>query len=689
MTKPFTELGLSNAALKAVDKLGYIDPTPVQEQAIPLVLEGHDVCAAAATGTGKTAAFLLPTLSTLDHAVHKDRKLSGPLMLVVTPTRELAQQIGEVCSVISRQTKHRQCTVYGGSKYGPQIKKLNSGCDILIATPGRLIDLVERGVADLSDIDVLVIDEADRLLDMGFWPSMEQIIAQTPQNRQTLLFSATLDRRVMNSVKPILKDPVMVEIAHRGETAKTVEQYILPITNKKKPELLKAVLDEKGADRVIVFCRTKNRTEECMQDLRDAGFYAESIHSNKSQGKRRRALERFADGEVNILVATDVLARGIDVESVDYVVNFDLPDMAEDYVHRIGRTGRAGERGFAVSFVTRETRGILRDIEKLIGRDIPLMRLETYETDPSILEGGKQKKKKKHVRARDVERARAHNEEKKERAEAKAGKAKSYRKSAEAPIDPRAAKAETQDEFLSEFSGLGGWGSDTRTAKLARGKGEGEGRKRDEGGKNKGKGKAAGKGDRKGAGKGRDEYRGGKRGGDRDDKRGGKRGGYDRDRRSGDRRRNDEGFEKFRDGGRGGRGGSQRNGYRGYDDRDFDGRRGHNGRGGRSGNGYGYGSDQRGRNNRGGRGYGERSFDGRDGNRGYDRSNRDWNDGERGRRGGDHGRANGGKKAYAGKGNGGTYNRNRKGSTNRNHSGNGYGSRSNASRKRNGSNKRW
>ncbi len=382
MTK-FTDLGLSSGALSAIERLGYENPTPVQEQAIPHILEGRDIIAAASTGTGKTAAFLLPLLSILPRVKGRNR---APRVLVVSPTRELAQQIARTCMQISRKTGHFTTTVFGGTPYGPQIKELRGGTDILIATPGRLNDLMDRGVVDLSMINALVLDEADRMLDMGFLPAVTTIVDQTPETRQTLLFSATIDQSIQKNLGSLLKDPAVVEIARNGETAKTVEQYMMPIPNHLKPELLAAVLEEKGSDRVIVFARTKFRTEDCAEDLRRAGYSAESIHSDKSQGQRRRALDNFRRGKTSILVATDVLARGIDVPDVDHVINFDLPDMSEDYVHRIGRTGRAGEQGYAISFVTRESRRTLRDIEKLIDKEIPFMGLENYELDPTMLD---------------------------------------------------------------------------------------------------------------------------------------------------------------------------------------------------------------------------------------------------------------------------------------------------------------
>ena len=386
----FDDLGLSGQALQAVAQLGYSTPTPVQEQAIPKVLEGRDLIAAAKTGTGKTAAFSLPTMDKLGHA--KGNK--GPLMLVVTPTRELAEQIGEVCGTIAKNTHHRILTVVGGVSYNPQIQALNRGIDVLIATPGRLVDLMDQGAAHLSSVEVLVLDEADRMLDMGFWPAMRKIIGATPQNRQTLLFSATIDRTIMNTAGKLLHDPAMVEIAHKGETADTVEQYVMHVQQAVKPELLKGLMKERGHRRVIVFCRTRSRADATCRRLKKVGYSVEAIHSSRSQNQRRRALENFANGTTDVLVATDVLARGIDVEEVEYVVNYDLPTQPEDYVHRIGRTGRAGEEGFAISFVTRETMKTLKEIEKLIGKDIPFTTIEGYETDPSVLEKPKRGERK-------------------------------------------------------------------------------------------------------------------------------------------------------------------------------------------------------------------------------------------------------------------------------------------------------
>lgn len=430
----FNTLGLSAQVMMSLRALHYTTPTPVQQQAIPAILEGRDVCAAAATGTGKTAAFLLPVLTHLPHGKHirlpkqqgttrantqNSRKKNGngvkngssscnskqhnntpsttaqapqlldaatPSLLVITPTRELAEQIGTTCATICRNTQHHLAVVYGGTKYPPQITKLRCGVDILIATPGRLMDLRERGVIDLSRVSTLVLDEADRMLDMGFWPAVQSIIADIPPTRQTLLFSATLDKKILAKIQPILHNPVRIEIITHGDTAKTVDQYILPVQHSQKQELLHALLMEKGFEKVIVFARTKHRAEHCCKILQREKFRAESIHSDKSQANRRKALENFSKGKTNILVATDVLARGIDVPQVNYVVNFDLPDFPDDYIHRIGRTGRAGETGFAVSFVSPESVSALRQIQRLIHTELPLLPLETVHIDAAILE---------------------------------------------------------------------------------------------------------------------------------------------------------------------------------------------------------------------------------------------------------------------------------------------------------------
>ena len=373
----FDDLGLSPKALAAVASLGYEEPTPVQERAIPLVLEGHDIIAAAKTGTGKTAAFSLPSMDKLGHAKGE----RGPLMLVVTPTRELAAQIAEVCETVAKSTHHRVLSVVGGVSYNPQISALKRGTDVLIATPGRLIDLMEQKAAHLDRVEVLVLDEADRMLDMGFLPSVKKIVAATPKTRQTLLFSATIDRSIEGVAGTFLRDPEVVEIAHKGETADTVDQCIVHVPQVLKADLLRATIAAWGHERVIVFARTRSRADATCRRLKRAGYSVEAIHSSRTQNQRRRALENFAAGTTDILVATDVLARGIDVDEVNYVVNYDLPTQAEDYVHRIGRTGRAGAKGRAISFVTPETQEALADIEKFTKREIPEVRIEGFDEE--------------------------------------------------------------------------------------------------------------------------------------------------------------------------------------------------------------------------------------------------------------------------------------------------------------------
>lgn len=375
MTKTFEDLGLSEALLKAVSKLKYETPTPVQEQAIPAALEGRDIIAGAQTGTGKTAAFCLPSMDSLPHC----EKGCGPYMLVVTPTRELADQICEVCDQIAKVTKHKVAKFVGGVSYNPQKDALRRGIDVLIATPGRLEDLINQGYAKLDQVKILVLDEADRMVDMGFLPSITNIVEQIDGPHQTLLFSATIDRNVKRVSRELMSDPVEIEIARRGETSDNVEQYIIRINHAAKLEALEAILADRGANRVIVFARTKHRVDNCARMLKHSGYKVETIHSDRSQAQRRKALANFDKGAANILVATDVLARGIDVSNVDYVVNYDMPMMAEDYIHRIGRTGRAGEKGFAVSLVSPETEGVLKDIQKLIKMTLPELEIEGFD----------------------------------------------------------------------------------------------------------------------------------------------------------------------------------------------------------------------------------------------------------------------------------------------------------------------
>lgn len=381
MTKKFTELGLPDEALRAVTDLGYEAPTPVQEQAIPAILEGRDVIAAAKTGTGKTAAFCLPTISTLPHK----RQGAGPTMLILTPTRELAMQIEEVARTIAKQAHKRVVCLLGGVSYEPQRKALARGCDVLVATPGRLIDLLNQKALTLDEAGVLVLDEADRMLDMGFLPDVRRIVERCPENdaRQTLLFSATIDKNIEKNLMHLLTDPVYVEIAHKGETADLVDEFQVQVAHRAKPELLLAVLEKFGSQRVIVFARTKYRVDTCVRKLRAQGYSVAPIHGGRSQAQRKNALDNFAAGKVDILVATDILARGIDINEVPYIVNFDLPHLPEDYVHRIGRTGRAGEEGLAISFVTPENKQEMREIKKLIGHDIPFLTIEGFDAAAS------------------------------------------------------------------------------------------------------------------------------------------------------------------------------------------------------------------------------------------------------------------------------------------------------------------
>jgi ATP-dependent RNA helicase RhlE len=357
----FDNLGLAPRLLEAVAAMGYSSPTPIQRDAIPMVLEGRDVVGCAQTGTGKTAAFVLPLMQRIAAAP------GGPRALVVTPTRELAQQIEEVAAQVAKSTKHRVAVVYGGVGYEPQIKALKRGVDVLVATPGRLLDLMERKVANLSNVEVLVLDEADRMLDMGFWPQVRKIIATIPAARQNLLFSATMSSEVMRIVASTLHDPVRVEVAPAATPIELIDQRVYPVGGQQKGQLLVHLINEQNLDRVIVFTRTKHRADRVAKVLHQAGIKSAAIHGDRSQSQRQSALDNLKAGRCRVLVATDVVARGIDIDDVSHVVNYDLPHTPEDYVHRIGRTARAGKAGTAVSLLAPEEHELLREIEVKIG----------------------------------------------------------------------------------------------------------------------------------------------------------------------------------------------------------------------------------------------------------------------------------------------------------------------------------
>ena len=381
MTTSFAELGLNEQILAGVDALGFSTPTPVQTGAIPEVLAGRDVVASAQTGTGKTAAFALPTLQRI-----AGKSGRGPHALVVTPTRELAAQIDDVVKVVCQKTGQRAVIVMGGAKFDKQIAALEKGCDLLVATPGRLLDLMEHNHVSLAGVEVLVLDEADRMLDMGFWPSVRRIMHALPERHQTLLFSATIPPSIKSTIDAMLHEPAVVEISRVGETADTVEEHLCPVTQAQKPELLRALLDTGGAsgqrpERVLVFCRTKHRVDDVSAMLKNAQVKADVMHADRPQQARARALERFREGKVQVLVATDVMSRGIDVAGVDAVVNFDVPMDPEDYVHRIGRTGRAGATGHAYTFVAPDEISPLREIEYFTKKLVPVWDLPGFAYD--------------------------------------------------------------------------------------------------------------------------------------------------------------------------------------------------------------------------------------------------------------------------------------------------------------------
>ncbi|MEZ4384547.1 MAG: DEAD/DEAH box helicase [Nannocystaceae bacterium] len=364
----FDQLGLAEPLLRAVRAAGYAAPTPIQAAAIPPALAGRDLLGCAQTGTGKTAAFSLPLLQRLDDRVGDDPCVRA---LVVTPTRELAAQIGESVTTYGKHLDLWHAVIFGGVNDKPQIRELRRGVDLLIATPGRLLDLVNRGEIKLDRVEFFVLDEADRMLDMGFLPDVKRIVRKLPTKRQTLFFSATMPPEIRELAEGLLIDPVSVAVAKISEPAKTVAQSVYCLDKANKRQLLLDLLGDRSLARTLVFSRTKHGANRVVKLLEQAGVPAAAIHGNKSQGARTRALEGFRKGDLRVLVATDLAARGLDVDGITHVINFDLPNIPETYVHRIGRTGRAGAEGIAVSFCDHEELAYLRDIEKLIGRSIP------------------------------------------------------------------------------------------------------------------------------------------------------------------------------------------------------------------------------------------------------------------------------------------------------------------------------
>ncbi len=367
----FNDLGLEPGLLEAVRTLGYTEPTPIQEQAIPLALAGRDIIGCAQTGTGKTAAFVLPALQLMGR-----RRTIGTL--VVTPTRELAVQIEEVARACTKHTGQHVVAVYGGVGYEPQIRKLRRGVELLVATPGRLLDLEQRGDIDLSHVELLVLDEADRMLDMGFWPDVRRIMNLLPPKRQNMLFSATLSRDIMRIAGPTLNDPARVEVAPSATPVDSVTQAIYPVAEAQKTDLLVRLLETDKLDRVLVFTRTKHRADRICRQLERSRINGAAIHSNRTQAQRQKALDGFKDGTFRVLVATDIVARGIDVDHISHVINYDLPSQAQDYVHRIGRTARAGATGTAISFLAAEQAGEFREIEVMLGETLPCSDLDGF-----------------------------------------------------------------------------------------------------------------------------------------------------------------------------------------------------------------------------------------------------------------------------------------------------------------------
>ncbi len=379
----FKDLNLIEPLLKALEIEGYTQPTPIQEQAIPIILQKNDLLGCAQTGTGKTAAFALPVLQLLNDEPREKPHLIK--CLILTPTRELAIQIGESFAAYGKNLHLKHTVIFGGVPQGAQVQALKAGIDILIATPGRLLDLIDQKFINLSHLNIFVLDEADRMLDMGFIHDVKKVITKIPQKRQTLFFSATMPKEIQKLADTILYKPERVEVTPVSSTAETIQQSLYLVDKKDKKQLLAYILKDKTIESALVFTRTKHGADRVAKDLGKAGIHAEAIHGDKSQGARQRALNNFKSGATRILVATDIAARGIDVDALSHVINFDLPEVPETYVHRIGRTGRAGASGKAYSFCDAEEMDYLKGIQKLIAKEIPVITAHPFPAAASGL----------------------------------------------------------------------------------------------------------------------------------------------------------------------------------------------------------------------------------------------------------------------------------------------------------------
>lgn len=380
----FEKLGLISVIQKAVDELGYQKPTPVQAKVIPIVLEGKDVMATAQTGTGKTAAYGLPLLHLLSKKSQKATLSKSTRSLILVPTRELASQVGKSMNDYAKFTNLSVCTVYGGVKFSPQTKKLEKGTDILIATPGRLLEHVKLGNVDLSRVEILVFDEADRILDMGFWEEIETILNLLTKKRQTLLFSVSISKALKRLSEVSLKKPVKVAINNQGDFAKKVEQTIYLVDQERKCELLSYMIGSKNWHQVLVFTKTKQSADEVGKYLQESGLKTLILHGDKAHTKRMQAINAFKENQIRVLVATDIASRGLDIEDLPHVINYELPGDAEDYVHRAGRTGRAGKEGAAISLVSQEEKPKLKEIEKILKYTIKAEFYPGFETKKQL-----------------------------------------------------------------------------------------------------------------------------------------------------------------------------------------------------------------------------------------------------------------------------------------------------------------